>query len=177
MQQVIIMSKTISKQGKVKSGSCTQARNETLCNTMLEGVHRQHETCFKTKSIQAAIQSQNQCKICYASKHDKAAMDLKGSIRQTPNMPAELVMVQSKISSIKHHQIAMQLVKTISQQNHIIGCNEAMETLCSSTQTLTMNIALPCISQVDLQPCLIIIINPYPALMAMKTYCNNITSM
>ncbi|KAI5415207.1 Phosphatidylinositol 4-kinase alpha 1 [Lathyrus oleraceus] len=46
---------------------------------------------------------------------------------------------------------------------------------CSSSQTLTMNIALPCICQVDLQPCLIIIINPCPALMAMKTYCNNIT--
>lgn len=99
---------------------------------MLEGVHRQHETCFKTKSIQAAIQSQNQCKISYASKHDKAAMNLKGSTRQTPNMPTELVMVQSKISSIKHHQIAMQLVKTISQQNHIRGCNEAMKTYCNN---------------------------------------------
>ena len=50
-----------------------------------------------------------------------------------------------------------------------------METPCSSSQTLTMNIALPCICQVDLQPCLIIIINSCPVLMAMKTYCNNIT--
>lgn len=67
-------------------------------------------------------------------------MDMQGSARQTSNMPAELEMVQSKINSIKHHQIAMQMIKTTSQIDQV---NFAMNMLQDHNTRPVIHLVIP----------------------------------